>query len=166
MGVSGVGKTTIGRLVAQRLGRPFLEADDFHTPEALARMAAGQPLSDAIRWPWLDRIHARLAVAADRGEEPVLACSALRADYRSRLAAGLPAIAWVHLVAPREVIEARLLDRRREQPDAVGPALLSSQLSTLEAPTGAAGTTIRIDASGPADAVATAAVAAIRAREI
>src|SRR5262249_11814471 len=87
MGVTGVGKTTIGRLLAVELGLPFLDADDFHTDEARAKMHAGIPLTDADRAPWLDRLNRALRDHASTGA--VLACSALTHAYRQQLGAGV-----------------------------------------------------------------------------
>ena len=89
MGVSGSGKSTVGRRLATELGVPFVDGDDEHTPEAKARMAQGIPLDDAWRAPWLDRLHAILRANVDGGL--VLACSALNCGYRRRLARGVPA---------------------------------------------------------------------------
>jgi len=87
MGVSGCGKSTVGRLLAARLGLPFLDADEYHPPENVAKMAAGVPLEDADRWPWLERLNAELAAADRSGPGAVLACSALKAAYRDVLRA-------------------------------------------------------------------------------
>lgn len=164
MGVSGVGKTVVGRLVAATLVRPFLDADDLHTSPNLARMAAGEPLGEAERRPWIGRLHATLGLAVAAGEEPVLACSALRAEHRVLLAAGLP-VSWLHLTAPVEVIEGRLRDRRSDQPQAVGTELLASQLATLDAPDDRAGSIAVIDATGSPEQVARLAVAEVNRLE-
>src|SRR6185369_9778283 len=87
MGVSGAGKTTIGEGVAQRLGWRFIEGDDYHPKENVAKMAAGIPLEDADRWPWLDLIAAWIAEQAESGQSTIVTCSALRRAYRDRLAA-------------------------------------------------------------------------------
>lgn len=164
MGVSGVGKTVVGRLIAEHLGRPFLDADDLHTPQNLARMAAGEPLGEAERRPWIGRLRAALGLAVSTGEEPVLACSALRAEHRVLLTAGLP-VGWVHLTAPVEVIEARLRDRRSRQPQAVGTDLLASQLATMEAPDERGSSIASIDATGSPDHVARLAIAEVNRLE-
>ena len=132
MGVCGSGKTTIGRLLAQRLDWTFLEADTFHLPEARQRMAQGQPLDEADREPWIGRIAEALAVQVARREHTVLACSALRAIHRDRLAQVADG-GWhvVHLSGPAELIAERLRERRGHY---AGPELLESQLATLEHP--------------------------------
>ena len=88
MGVTGSGKSTIGKLLAERLAWVFLEADEFHSPENIAKMHNGIPLTDADRLPWLDAIHARLVALHAQGKDVVLACSALKQSYRQRLAIG------------------------------------------------------------------------------
>ena len=127
MGVSGSGKSTVGRRLATKLGVPFVDGDDEHTPAAKERMAQGIPLDDAWRAPWLDRLDAILREHVEGGL--VLACSALTRAYRRRLARGVPSVAFVALVARREVLAARLAARHGHF---AGPALLDSQLATLE----------------------------------
>src|ERR1700756_1056891 len=90
MGVTGSGKSTIGKLIAERLAWVFLEADEFHSPENIAKMRNGIPLTDADRLPWLDAIHSRLVALHAEGRDIVLACSALKESYRQRLAKNLP----------------------------------------------------------------------------
>jgi gluconokinase len=131
MGVTGVGKTTVGRLVAQRLGARFVDADDFHPPENVAKMRAGIPLDDNDRQPWLAALNAQLKEAARRGDSVVLACSALKSAYRERLREGIPALRFVHLVGTRELIAGRLGARSGHY---MNPALLDSQFATLERP--------------------------------
>jgi carbohydrate kinase (thermoresistant glucokinase family) len=126
MGVSGVGKTRVGTLLAQRLGARFVEGDDLHPPANRAKMAGGTPLEDEDRWPWLDRVAAALA----GGEPPaVAACSALRRRYRDRLRLGAPGAVMLHLTSAPEAIAERL---RARQGHFMPPALLQSQLATLE----------------------------------
>ena len=125
MGVSGVGKTTVGRALADRLGASFIDADDLHGPANIAKMAAGAPLDDNDRWPWLDRVGA--ALAADPGV--VVACSALKRSYRDRLRGFAPTVVFVHLDAPPERVVAQTTARRDHF---MPPALLASQLRTLE----------------------------------
>ena len=129
MGVAGSGKSTVGSLLAARLGLTFVEGDDLHDPAAMARMAAGRPLTEADREPWLDRVNARLRTLRDGGA--VCACSALTGAARGRLARGLGPVAFVWLHGTPELLAARL-GARRGHP--VGPVLLPSQLATLEPP--------------------------------
>lgn len=127
MGVAGCGKSTVGPRVAVRLGVPFVDGDDVHSEAAKSRMAAGVPLDDEERGPWLDRLHTILAEHADSGI--VLASSALKAGYRKRLTGGRDDVRFVALVAPPAVLAARLATR----PDHfAGPELLASQLDSLE----------------------------------
>jgi gluconokinase len=136
MGVSGSGKTTIGRLLATRLGCEFIDGDDFHPPENVAKMAAGTALSDADRWPWLERLNRELAGRSDA----VLACSALKESYRSVLSSGLRDCRFVHLRGSIELIRSRLAERKHRYMPA---SLLESQFATLEPPQDA----IEVDAS-------------------
>ncbi|HUP22541.1 MAG TPA: gluconokinase [Thermoanaerobaculia bacterium] len=134
MGVAGTGKTTVGRRLAEQLGWPFLDADDLHSTSSRTKMAAGIPLSDEDRAPWLRRVRRRLDEHLGRGESVVVACSALRERYRQVLLEGLaPAhrVHVVHLCGDTTLIEQRLGARRDHFFD---PALLASQLATLEAP--------------------------------
>ncbi len=130
MGVSGSGKTTVGRAVAEALGWRFLEGDDYHPPASVAKMAAGTPLTDADRWPWLDRLRDELKAIAARGEHAVLACSALKEAYRARLAQAR-GVRFVYLKADRATIAARLAARAGHYMPAT---LLDSQFATLEEP--------------------------------
>ena len=134
MGVSGAGKTTVGAALAQALGCEFLDADEFHPPENVAKMAAGKPLTDADRWPWLDRLNGELLSRAARGTGAVLACSALKEAYRLRLMTGTGCARLVHLCGSLEFIRARMATRKHRYMPA---SLLESQFSTLEAPSGA-----------------------------
>ena len=128
-GVAGTGKTTVGRALAARLGVPFADADDAHPSANVAKMARGAPLTDADRAPWLDALAATLAGWAVSGTGGVLACSALRAAYRARLARAAPGVRFVLLTATPATLRARLAAR----PDHFfPPALLASQLATLE----------------------------------
>jgi gluconokinase len=144
MGVSGAGKTTIGRALARELGWPFLDADDYHPPGNVAKMAAGTPLDDEDRWPWLESINARLK----HEENAVLACSALKESYRQRLCAGRQDCRIVYLHGSFELIAQRASARRHRYMPA---SLLESQFATLEPPANA----IRIDvAADPSACVA------------
>lgn len=129
MGVAGVGKTTVGRLLAERLGWPFVDADAFHPAANVAKMKRGEPLTDADRAPWLAALRALLAQHAAEGQPLVLACSALRAAYRDVLADGGP-IAFVHLYGSSALIRTRMEARDHFMP----PGLLASQFEALEPP--------------------------------
>lgn len=130
MGVAGSGKSTIGRLIAEHLDGTFIDADDLHSSEAKQKMASGIPLTDDDRVPWLDRVAARIAAKPD-GERPaVVACSALRRDYRDRLRLGTTRpLSFIHLHGDLDLLELRMTRRR----DHFMPmTLLPSQLHTLE----------------------------------
>ena len=150
MGVTGVGKTTVGRLIAQRIGARFVDADDFHPPANVAKMRAAIPLDDADREPWLAALNAHLREAAVRGEAVVLACSALKSAYRERLRDGVPQLRFIHLVGTRELIAQRLGARSGHY---MNPALLDSQFATLETP----GDALRVDIGPSPEAIADAA---------
>lgn len=146
MGVSGVGKTTVGQRLAAALGYRFRDADELHPPENIAKMAAGISLTDGDRWPWLERLRELIRGTQEAGEDLVLACSALRRVYRERLSVDAARQRWVYLWAPRELIARRLAARRGHY---MPPALLDSQLRTLEVPEDA----LAVDVSADVDAV-------------
>ena len=131
MGVSGCGKSTVGRLLATHTGWPFLDADDLHPAENIAKMAAGTPLTDADREPWLSRVAAWIAERRAAGESGVVACSALKRAYRDRLRQADPDLRLVYLQADRGTISARLSQR-------VGhffsPTLFATQFADLDEP--------------------------------
>ncbi|WP_297081762.1 gluconokinase [uncultured Demequina sp.] len=129
MGVTGCGKSTVGRRLAHDLRAEFADADDFHAPEAVAKMAAGTPLEDEDRWPWLDGVGMWLS---DRGSA-VVACSALKRVYRDciRDIAG-EEVVFIHLDARQEVLEPRVRKRAQQEGHFAGPGLLDSQYEALE----------------------------------
>ena len=136
MGVSGSGKTTFGKALAQALELPFFDGDDFHSPEARAKMAAGHPITDADRAPWLDRIGAALADAGAHPSGAVIACSALRRAYRDRLRGAVGReLRFVFLDGDKALMRKRVADRRGHYMPA---SLIDSQFATLERPDGEA----------------------------
>lgn len=155
MGVSGAGKTTIGRLLAERLGTPFIEGDDYHPAANVAKMASGVPLEDADRWPWLNALNQVLR----QERNAVLACSALREAYRARLLEGVGEAVIVHLHGDKALIASRLEDRRHRYMPA---SLLDSQFAALEAPERAIAIDVAADPAGCVAAIL-AAIAASQA---
>jgi gluconokinase len=133
MGVSGSGKTTIGTLLAERAGTVFADADDYHPKANKEKMAAGHPLNDEDRQPWLETLNGLLRQWYETGEGGILACSALKEKYRETLEAGMPAgtVKFVLLDGSKELIAERLARRNHEY---MNPKLLDSQLATLEKP--------------------------------
>jgi gluconokinase len=133
MGVSGSGKTTIGTLLAERTGVEFADADDYHPAANKQKMAAGHPLNDDDRQPWLERLNEVMRGWAAKGKGGVLACSALKAKYRQTLGGGLEkgAVHFVLLDGSPELLAERLAGRKHEY---MNPKLLDSQLKTLEPP--------------------------------
>ena len=138
MGVSGSGKTTVGEALAARLHWRFVEGDDLHPPENVAKMASGIPLEDADRWPWLARVGACIGESLERGTPLVVACSALKASYRERLQVADPRVLLVSLEGSPALLAERLRGRKGHF---MPPALLPSQLATLELPSDA----LRVD---------------------
>ena len=133
MGVSGCGKTTTGAALAAALDWPFRDADDFHPESNVAKMAAGQPLTDADRWPWIERIAEEMAKVSARCQSAIFACSALKAVHRSRMQqAGDVRI--VYMKGDAAAIGARLAARSHRFMPA---SLLPSQFAALEEPTDA-----------------------------
>lgn len=131
MGVSGSGKSVVGGALARRLGLPFLDGDDLHPPENLAKMRAGRPLDDADRCAWLAAIAERIDAWLASGTGGVVACSALKRAYRDRLLRGRAGLRVVLLDGAPELIARRLAGRRGH---VMPPALLESQLAALERP--------------------------------
>ncbi|MFF4188342.1 gluconokinase [Streptomyces sp. NPDC001691] len=156
MGVAGTGKTTIGPLVAERLGVPYAEGDDFHPQANVAKMSAGIPLDDDDRWPWLDAIGAWAHGRAGLGG--VVSSSALKRSYRDRLRAAAPGLVFLHLTGDRALIERRMAERKGHF---MPTALLDSQFATLQ-PLGADETGVSVDVSGTPEDIAERAAAALR----
>jgi gluconokinase len=128
MGVAGSGKTTVAALLAGRLGAAFAEGDDFHSPDNVAKMSAGHPLTDEDRWPWLAHIRDWLAEQHRSGRAAIVPCSALRRAYRDLLREAGP-VQFVHLTGTRELLTERIQSRAGHF---MRPEMLASQLATLE----------------------------------
>ena len=141
MGVSGVGKTTIGEALARELGWRYIDADDYHPAANVAKMAAGTPLQDEDRWPWLDKLNSVLK----KETNAVLGCSALKERYRERLTAGLKESRIVYLDGDFELLRRRAEGRKHRYMPA---SLLQSQFDALEPPRDA----IEIDVAQPVEA--------------
>ncbi len=136
MGVTGTGKTTIGRLLSSRTGWQFAEGDDYHSEANKAKMHAGIPLNDEDRAPWLASLHEVLVGWNRNGQSGILACSALKQAYRDTLSAGIThdSYRFVLLKVSREHIAERLSKRAHHY---MNPGLLDSQFATLEMPSDA-----------------------------
>ncbi|MFJ4084117.1 gluconokinase [Streptomyces iakyrus] len=156
MGVAGTGKTTIGPLLAARLGVPYAEGDDFHPPANIAKMSSGTPLTDEDRLPWLDAIgewaHGRAGLGG------VVSCSALKRSYRDRLRAAAPGVVFVHLTGDRALIEDRMSHR---QGHFMPTALLDSQFATLQ-PLAADEAGVGVDVAGGPEEITERAALALR----
>lgn len=133
MGVAGSGKTTIGTMLAEALHCDFLEGDTLHPAANIEKMSRGIPLTDSDRAPWLAAIRAHILAAMERAECLVVACSALKQQYRDFLSRGIP-IVWVYLKGSEELIATRIQHRRQHYMKA---AMLPSQFADLEEPTDA-----------------------------
>jgi gluconokinase len=144
MGVTGSGKTTVGKRLAAELGWTYADADDFHPAANKVKMRAGIPLTDDDRWPWLLALRKVIEQALRDSRGAIVACSALKATYRDVLAGGLQPVRFVLLDGDPEVLKARLAQRLHEF---MNPALLESQIDTLERPPDA----IVIDIELPVD---------------
>lgn len=131
MGVAGSGKTTVGQALAATLGWSFRDADDFHPAANVAKMSAGQPLTDADRAPWLAAIRAHIDQNLARGSHAVVTCSALKEAYRAQLVADPARVKLVHLTGTPELLAARIAGRTDHF---MKPAMLASQLAALEPP--------------------------------
>jgi gluconokinase len=129
MGVSGSGKSTIGVALGEAFGAPFVDGDDLHPAANRAKMAAGIPLDDDDRRPWLDAVAERIRSELEGGRAIVVACSALKREYRDRLAAGAPSTVFVHLEGDRELVAERQRGRDHEY---MPTSLLGSQFEILE----------------------------------
>jgi gluconokinase len=131
MGVSGSGKSTVGLALAQKLGVPFYDGDDFHPPQNIAKMSAGIPLDDADRHVWLVRLHRLIANHLARGNTAVVACSALKKSYRDQLRQGNDGLQIIYLEGSFDLIRQRMATRPNHYMKA---EMLQSQFDTLEPP--------------------------------
>jgi gluconokinase len=148
MGVSGSGKSTVGKILSRQLGWTFVEADDFHPAANIEKMRRGIPLDDNDRLPWLDAIRHRLMEARQRAENVVVACSALKHAYQHYLSDWAPeSVRYVCLVGSEEQIRQRLAQRKGHF---MNPNLLHSQFEALEAPEGA----LQVEITSPPEAIA------------
>lgn len=161
MGVSGTGKSTVGRLLADDLGWAFLEGDDVHPAANVAKMRAGIPLTDADRAPWLAAIRDELSANADEGRSTVVTCSALRRAYRDVLREARGRVRFVHLEVPPDELARRMAQREGHFMPA---SLLASQLATLE-PLGPDEDGVVVPAARDGAGTAAAALAALGTRE-
>jgi gluconokinase len=147
MGVTGCGKTEVGRALAARLGARFIEGDSLHPPENIAKMSAGVPLTDDDRAGWLEKIAAEIAASTAAGERTVAGCSALKRRYRDRLRAKNPRLVFVHLVIDRETAHRRVAARRGHF---MPSSLVDSQFAALEPP-GPDEAALPLDGTRPVD---------------
>jgi gluconokinase len=131
MGVSGSGKTTVARLLGERLGWEVAEADLFHSPANVTKMRAGTPLTDEDRWPWLAAIAGWIDAALAQGRHGIITCSALKRRYRDVIVGARQGVRLVYLKGSYELIAQRLAARKHEY---MPPALLASQFEALEEP--------------------------------
>ncbi len=141
MGVTGAGKTTVGRKLAQGLGASFYDADDFHSQGNKDKMGRGMALTDEDRRPWLETLHGLMEQWREKKNSLVLACSALKQKYRDLLSAGLD-VKWVYLKGDPETIRQRI---EKRQGHFAGPAILESQFAALEEPSDAVVVDLRED---------------------
>jgi gluconokinase len=133
MGVEGTGKTTIGKLLARKLGWSFYDADDYHPKRNIEKMQRGLPLNDEDRWPWLKEVRRLIDSSLSLNEPSVIACSALKSSYRQYLKREEKKIIFVYLKGDKNTITNRLASRKGHF---AGTQLLESQLQTLEEPEG------------------------------
>ena len=131
MGVSGSGKTSVGKALAEKLGWRFYDADDFHPPENVAKMAKGVPLDDADRAPWLAALHDLISSSLRADRPGVLACSALKERYRQQLIQGTEGVRIIYLKGSFDLIWSRMQERTDHF---MKPQMLKSQFNTLEEP--------------------------------
>lgn len=134
MGVSGSGKTSIGRALSAELGWPFYDGDDFHSPENIKKMSQGIPLTDLDREPWLEVLHGLIEERFCKDENLILACSALKKKYRQQLRSGQENVFFVYLAGDFDLVWSRMLEREDHY---MKPEMLSSQFDDLDYPSNA-----------------------------
>jgi carbohydrate kinase (thermoresistant glucokinase family) len=149
MGVSGSGKSTVADALAGRLGWTLAEGDDFHSPENVAKMHSGTPLTDTDRMPWLRAIAAWIDTRRQAGEPAIVTCSALKRTYRDLLSAGRPEVLFVYLKGSQAVMAEHLAGRHGHFMPA---SLLASQFETLEEP-GPDEPVLTVDDNQPVEAI-------------
>ena len=157
MGTTGAGKTTVGKLLAARLQWTFLDADDFHPPANIEKMQHGIPLTDADRWPWLEKIHTELLRLSQSGTSVVLACSALKQSYRDRLSAALD----MRIVYHRGTYQVMRQHIESRHGHFAGEAILAGQFADLEEPQNA----LVLDVSHPPQQLVTEIIANLHLSE-
>lgn len=150
MGVSGCGKSTVAAVLSRHLGWVFAEGDNLHPPTNVNKMAAGHPLTDQDRWPWLERVAEWVEARLDAGQNGIITCSALKRSYRDTINRRHRGVVLVYLAGSRDMIAARLPGRHGHFMPAT---LLDSQFATLQEPT-ADEPVLRVDAGPPAELVA------------
>jgi len=154
MGVAGSGKSSVGELLARRLGWRFHDADDFHPTRNREKMRRGIPLDDNDRRPWLEAIRASIVHSSSAGEDAIYACSALKQTYRQLLAPDAAEVKFVYLKGSQELIAERLAKRHGHFFD---PALLQTQFDNLEEPHGV----LVMDISSPPETIADSIIVAL-----
>jgi gluconokinase len=142
LGVSGSGKTTVGKALGTLLGWSFLDADDYHPEANVAKMSRGEPLTDADRAPWLEILRTEIAARLARNEDAILACSALKKAYRQKLQVDPARVRFVYLKVPPALLQKRLKQRKGHFMQA---SMLRSQLATLEEPMPSEALTIEVN---------------------
>jgi len=157
MGVAGAGKSTVAKALAERHGGDFFDADDWHPQANLRKLEAGIPLTDADREPWLERMRRNIIDSAPVGKLTVLACSALKRDYRRRLGVGEGSVRLLYLRGAPELLLERLEQRQNH---VMKPAMLASQLATLEEPEEGENAVV-LDVSEPPEWIAAEAARAL-----
>ncbi|MEP2776450.1 MAG: gluconokinase [Luteolibacter sp.] len=150
MGISGTGKSTVGKLVSKRMNLPFYDGDDYHSAVNVAKMASGQPLNDEDRAGWLDSLCGLIREQNAAGKIPIVACSALKTAYRDKLRSAADELYFIHLSGSRELIEQRLVQRAKDTDHFMKATLLDSQLDALDDPGAEAGT-LTLDVVKPPD---------------